>query len=108
MVENFCWDGSNLDLVWKKPFDLVAKRPIFHNGRADPPSIPTPLKLRRSKKVSEDTADLPAGRQGTLHCLAEALAKAGKTLFSKIYDYFIRNPLISDKIHIQKLLHSAY
>lgn len=28
MVENFCWNGSNLTLVWKKPFDLVAERPI--------------------------------------------------------------------------------
>ena len=33
MVENFFWDGSNLTLAWKKPFDLVAERPIFHNGR---------------------------------------------------------------------------
>ena len=34
MVENFIWDGSNLTLAWKKPFDLVAERPIFHNGSA--------------------------------------------------------------------------
>ncbi len=32
MVENFYWNGSSLDLVWKKPFNLVAERPIFHNG----------------------------------------------------------------------------
>ena len=35
MVENFIWNGSNLDLVWKKPFNLIAERPIFHNGRAN-------------------------------------------------------------------------
>ena len=35
MVENFFWDGSNLTLAWKKPFGLVAERPIFHNGRAN-------------------------------------------------------------------------
>ncbi|OGN26026.1 MAG: hypothetical protein A2925_04840 [Candidatus Yanofskybacteria bacterium RIFCSPLOWO2_01_FULL_44_22] len=33
MVENFIWNGSNLDLVWEKPFNLIAERPIFHNGR---------------------------------------------------------------------------
>ncbi len=54
MVENFFWDGSNLTLAWKKPFDLVAERPIFHNGRAN--------------------------------------REHWKTLFSRIYGYFIKNP----------------
>ena len=41
MVENFIWDGSKLYLVWKKPFNLVAERPIFHNG--SPTGSRTPL-----------------------------------------------------------------
>ncbi len=46
MVENFIWDGSNLALVWKKPFNLVAERPIFHNGSAT--GSRTPLLCLRS------------------------------------------------------------
>ena len=46
MVENFYWDGSNLTLAWKKPFDLVAERPIFHNGSAT--GSRTPLLCLRS------------------------------------------------------------
>ena len=32
MVENFAWDGSNIGLVWKKPFNLIAERPIPDDG----------------------------------------------------------------------------
>ena len=32
MVEDFYWDGGNLTLAWKKPFNMVAERPVFHNG----------------------------------------------------------------------------
>jgi site-specific DNA recombinase len=35
MVENFFWDGKNLSLVWKKPFNLVAERPLPKNGSPD-------------------------------------------------------------------------
>ena len=35
MVENFIWKERNLDMVWKKPFNLVAERLIFHNCRAN-------------------------------------------------------------------------
>ena len=33
MVENFVWKEGNLDMVWKKPFDLVAERSIPDDGR---------------------------------------------------------------------------
>ena len=42
MVENFYWDGSNLTLVWKKPFNLIAERPIFHNCSATENRTPLP------------------------------------------------------------------
>lgn len=35
MVENFSWDGSNIGLVWKKPFNLIAERPILDDGDPD-------------------------------------------------------------------------
>ena len=35
MVENFVWKEGNLDMVWKKPFDLVAERSISNDGRAN-------------------------------------------------------------------------
>lgn len=34
MVENFTWDGRNLSLAWKKPFDLISERPIPDDGSA--------------------------------------------------------------------------
>ncbi len=46
MVENFIWDGSNLYLVWKKPFNLIAERPIFHNGSATGNRTPIPALKR--------------------------------------------------------------
>ena len=35
MVENFSWNGGTIDLVWNRPFDLVAKRPISADCRAN-------------------------------------------------------------------------
>ena len=35
MVENFIWKEGNLDMVWKKPFDLVAERSISADCRAN-------------------------------------------------------------------------
>ena len=35
MVENFVWKEGNLDMIWKKPFDLVAERSISADCRAN-------------------------------------------------------------------------
>jgi len=34
MVENFSLHQKNLTVAWKKPFDMVAKRPIPQKGGA--------------------------------------------------------------------------
>ena len=47
MVENFVWNEGNLDMVWKKPFDLVAERSISNDGSATGSRTPLPsLKTR--------------------------------------------------------------
>ena len=46
MVENFTWDGNGLSLAWKKPFDLIAERPISDDGSAT--GSRTPLRSLKS------------------------------------------------------------
>ncbi len=41
MVENFFWDGNNLSAVWKKPFNLIAERPV--SDECSPTENRTPI-----------------------------------------------------------------